>query len=348
MWGDYMKIKSIFMLCAIFIAAIYTTLNTAWAYIAYSYPLAKNEIVKAVNLKVTFSEYTATPQNTNSEEVNDSPQNEQSVAADSTATAKGKIIEKFISPYSAKYNFNKIYLKNNAGVAIDLQALYNAPLGYKIEKSGKPQVLIIHTHTTETYMLNNNDYYTDADQSRILDETKNMIAIGDIFEETLRKAGVEVIHDTTIHDYPSYSGSYDRSAESIKSDLSAYPDIKIVIDIHRDAISSDGTKTKPVVKINGENYAQVMLVMGSQTGGVKNFPNWQENLSLAVKYQQKMEEMYPGLARAITLNEAKYNQNLSTGALLLEVGSDANTLEEAKRGATAAASSLVSLLNSIK
>lgn len=343
-----MRIKSWFMLFAVFIAAIYTALNSVWVYISFEYPVAKNELARAVNLKVSFSEYTVTNNQAQSDTSPQTEESDQSVPANSTAAVKGQIIEKFISPYSAKYNYNKIYLKNNAGVNINLEALYNAPLSYKIEKNGKPQVLIMHTHTTESYMLEERDYYTEADQSRLLEEEKNMIAIGNIFEEALRNAGIEVIHDTTVHDYPSYSGSYDRSAETIKSDLSVYPDIKIVIDIHRDAISSDGNKTKPVVKINGENYAQVMLVMGSQTGDVKNFPNWQENLSLAVKYQQKMEEMYPGLARAITLNEAKYNQNLSVGAILLEVGSDANTLEEAKKGATAAASSLVSLLNTIK
>ncbi|MBO5726045.1 MAG: stage II sporulation protein P, partial [Clostridia bacterium] len=98
----------------------------------------------------------------------------------------------------------------------------------------------------------------------------------------------------------------------------------------------------------GKNAAQVMLVMGSQTGGITNYPNWKENLSLALKYQQTLEVMYPGLARAVTLNSGKYNQNLSKGSILLEVGTEANTLDEAKRGAAYAGDALVSLLNTLK
>lgn len=343
--GDVMKFSSVFMLFSVFAAAIYTLINSAWGYISYEYPITRNELAEKVNLNITFSEYNSY-KNESLEYNNLSDKEEANVLEVSgSGEAKGKIIEKFVSPYGAKYSYQKIFLKNNTNTAIDLKSLFDAPLEFKIEKNKSPQVLIMHTHTTESYMLENRDYYTENDLSRRMEEDKNMIAIGDVFENTLRKAGIEVIHDTTVHDYPSYSGSYDRSAETVKSDLSAYKDIKIVIDIHRDAISSDGNKTKPIVKINGENYAQVMLVMGSETGGVKNYPNWQKNLSFALKYQQKMEEMYPGLARAITLNEAKYNQNLSIGSILLEVGSDANTLEEAKKGATAAANSLVSLLN---
>ena len=119
--------------------------------------------------------------------------------------------------------------------------------------------------------------------------------------------------------------------------------------MHRDAVSSgDSDKVKLVSKIDGRKAAQVMLVMGSETGGITNFPNWKQNLSLAVKYQQTMEVMYPGLARAITLNSAKYNQNLTVGSLLLEVGSEANTFDEAAAAAEAASAALVSLLNTQK
>lgn len=340
-----MKCKGIFMICALFVAALYTALSGIWNYFSYSFPDATSQISNSLKFNVNF--YDFPNQNENTENTSLEPQ--ANLPASSSKDALGKIISRFISPYGANTSFQNINLKNNTSANINLQNLLNNNLGIKISQNSTPQVLIYHTHTTESYMLEERDYYTENDLSRRLENDKNMVFIGDIFEAKLRAAGIGVIHDTTLHDYPSYSGSYDRSAKSVEADLKVYKDIKIIIDIHRDAISDgESDKAKPIITINGQNYAQVMLVMGSQTGSIKNHKNWQNNLSLAVKYQQKMEEMYPGLARAITLNEAKYNQNLSSGALLLEVGSDANTLDEAKRGATAAADALVNLLYTMK
>lgn len=273
---------------------------------------------------------------------------ESSIAVNAGA-AKGKIVEKFLNPYTAKYSYGKIYLKNNTSEKLDIEGLYKQKLKFKIAKNTEPQVLIVHTHTTESYMLNNNDFYTDDDDTRTRDPSKNVVAMGDIFEKKLRAAGIAVIHDTTIHDDPAYSGSYDRAKETIMKDLKAYPSIKVILDVHRDSISGSGSdKIKPIAVINGKKYAQVMLVMGSETGDIKNFPNWKQNLSLALKYQQTMEVMYPGLARAITFNSAKYNENISSGSLLIEMGSEANTLEEATLSANAAADALVSLLNTLQ
>ena len=319
---------------------------------ARQYPELKQEITQAVktesNNNITL---TPLPSSGKSEtlENNTADTGSDSVTAGNSGQAVGKIIENFISPYGANTAYNKVYLKNNTPAKVDLKSLLAKQLSLKIQKNGEPQVLIMHTHTTECYMNGNRDYYTEQDESRSRESDKNMVAIGNIIEQKLIDAGIGVVHDTTVHDYPSYSGSYGRSATTVSSALKAYPSIKIVIDVHRDAISGDGTdKIKPIVEINGQKAAQVMLVMGSQTGSITNYPNWQQNLSLAVKYQQTMEVMYPGLARAITLNEAKYNQNLSTGSILLEVGSNSNTLEEAKNGAAAAGDALVSLLNTLK
>ncbi len=280
-----------------------------------------------------------------STEQNSGNQTDESVSA-SGGEALGKITQRFINPYGANTSYSKVFLKNNTGTAIDISSLLAKKLSFNLIKSTEPQVLIIHTHTTESFMLEDRDYYTADDASRRLEEDKNMIAIGDAFEAELIKHGIGVVHDTTVHDHPSYSGSYNRSAETVLKDLKAYPDIKIVIDIHRDAISGEeNEKVRPVTDINGKQYAQVMLVMGSETGEIKNHPNWQNNLSLAVKYQQALEVKYPGLARAITLNSAKYNQQISKGMLLLEVGSEANTLSEAKLSATAAADALSELFS---
>ena len=345
-----MNFKGILLIICVMCAGIYTLTNGFYQYISYSIPETVKNTEYTLNIKGNDEPAALTEIKTpEANEASSGSSTTDSVTAGSEGQAVGKITAKTISPYSANTSYNKVYLKNNTSAKIDLKGLLDKNLSFKIEKNSDPQVLIMHTHTTESYMTSERDYYTADDASRSREADKNMIAIGNIIEEKLREAGIAVIHDTAVHDYPSYSGSYTRSAATVSSDLKAYPSIKIVIDIHRDAISGDNNeKIKPVVEIDGESAAQVMLVMGSQTGEITNHPNWQENLSLAVKYQQTMEVMYPSLARAITLNSAKYNQNLTKGSILLEVGTDANTLEEAKNGAEAAGNALVSLLNTLK
>lgn len=267
----------------------------------------------------------------------------------STTAVKGKIIEKYISPYSAPLSYNNVYMKNSTPLDINIKNLLNSPVKFKIEKNEQPQVLIIHTHTTETFMSEEADFYTDSFNSRTTDNNKNMVKIGSIVAEKLNAAGIKTIHDTTKHDHPEYSGSYGRSAKTVNSYLTKYKSIKIVLDLHRDAVSSgESDKVKLVTEINGKKAAQVMLVMGSQSGSIKDHPNWQENLKLALKLQQTMEVKYPTLARPLSLMSKKYNQSLSQGALLIEFGTDVNSLDEACYSAELVAESLVSLLNTLQ
>lgn len=346
-----MTFKSFLMFALCILASIYTVIHSGYKYYSHTLPaLAQSPFIETPEsaedipaAEEGVSNPETPPQST--EKPNTTAENSVPVAA--TGTALGKIITEFISPYSAGTHHSHVYMKNSTGTDINIESLLQSECGFKIEKNSAPQVLIVHTHTTETYITHDSDYYTENDQSRSLEESQNMVAIGNIFEQKLNAAGIGVIHDKTIHDHPSYTGSYSRAANTIISDLAAYPSVKIVIDIHRDALSSGKDKIKPVVDINGTKAAQVMLVMGSQTGGVTGFPNWQENLKLAVKYQEKMEVMYPGLARAMMLNQGKYNQHITTGSILLEVGSDANTLNEAKNAANFAADALVNLLNTM-
>lgn len=345
-----MKFKGIMLIFCVLLASVYTTAHCFLKYINYSMPISNSNTnflpIEPLSDNIDISTTISATDNTSSSSNN---KDTQSTTVSASGQAVGSITAKFISPYTAGTKYNKVYLKNNTGSTINIKTLLEKKLSFKIDKNNKPQVLIMHTHTTESFMLEERDYYTEDDASRTRDSKKNMIAIGDIIEQKLKAAGIGVIHDTTIHDYPAYSGSYTRSAATITDDLKAYPSIKIVIDIHRDSITANNKeKIKPVVKIDGKNVAQVMLVMGSQTGGITNYPNWKENLSLALKYQQTLEVMYPGLARAITLNSGKYNQNLTKGSILLEVGTEANTLDEAKRGAAYAGEALVSLLNTLK
>ena len=272
----------------------------------------------------------------------------QSQAVAASSEAKGKIINKTISPYSAGLSYNNIYIKNSTGLSVDIKSLLNQNLKYKIDIGSSPQVLIMHTHTTESFMTEQRDFYTSSDQARRTDENLNMVALGNIVADKLNAAGINTIHDKTMHDYPQYNGSYNRAATTINSYLKKYPSIKIVLDMHRDAISSGSDKVKVTTDINGKKAAQVMLVMGSQSGSVTNFPDWQENLKLAVRFQQTLEVMYPTLARPLSLTSKNYNESLTNGSMLLEMGTDANTIEEVKYSAELVGNALVSLLNTIK
>ena len=197
-------------------------------------------------------------------------------------------------------------------------------------------------------MLEDRNYYLESDATGTTDTTKNVVKIGSILKGVLEQKGISVIQNTTIHDHPKFSGCYDRSAETVKSYLKKYPSIKVVIDVHRDSVNyDDGTKIKPTVNINGKKAAQVMLVAGCESGEVEGFPNWRENLNFNVKLHQILEEMYPSLARPITFTARKYNLHLTNGSLLIEIGTEANTLEEAEYSATLVGNALVKLLNSL-
>ena len=278
----------------------------------------------------------------------ETPNKTESVAANTEGAVKGKIISRYISPYNAGLSYNKVYLKNSTDLEINIKELLEAPLGFKIEYSDSPQVLIMHTHTTETYMTEASDFYTAAFSSRTREIEKNMVSVGNIVADKLNAAGIKTIHDVTEHDYPNYTGSYSRAAKTITDYLKKYPTIKIVLDLHRDAVSANDTdKVKLVTEIEGKKAAQVMLVMGSQSGGVTNFPNWKENLKLAVRLQQKIEEKYPTLARPLSLMSKNYNESLTTGSLLIEFGTDANTLSEAHYSAELVGNAIAELLGGL-
>ena len=277
-----------------------------------------------------------------------SVKSETSVPAAAKGTVKGKIINNYISPYKAGLSYNNVYVKNSAGVNISIKELLSAPLTFKIEKNDKPQVLIMHTHTTETYMTENTDYYTDAFSPRSRDKSVNMVSVGDIVAEKLNAAGIKTLHDTTEHDYPKYTGSYTRAAKTINGYLKKYPSIKIVLDLHRAAASSGNDKVKLTTEIGGKRAAQVMIVMGSQSGTQNHFPNWKENLKLALRLQQTIESKYPTLARPLSLTPNGYNECLTNGSLLIEFGTDANTVDEAHYSAELVGNSLADLLNNLK
>ncbi|MBQ5319625.1 MAG: stage II sporulation protein P [Oscillospiraceae bacterium] len=200
---------------------------------------------------------------------------------------------------------------------------------FEIELNGEPQILIMHTHATESYEPYERDFYDSSFNSRTTDPTMNMIAVGNEIAEELEAAGIGVIHDTTLHDYPSYNGSYDRSRETVEKYLEEYPSIKVVLDIHRDAIERDsGERIAPVAEINGRNAAQVMIISGCDDGTM-GMPNYMKNFRFASALQNQLESDWQGLTRPVLFDYRKYNQDLTTGSILIEVGGHANSIDQA-------------------
>ncbi len=222
----------------------------------------------------------------------------------------------------------------------DVEALLLSPLSWDLT-GDDPKVLILHTHTTESYTKSGESYVETA-AFRTLDESYNMLSIGDRVAEILTQNGIAVLHDREIHDYPSYNGSYADARESIQAILEAYPDIQMVLDIHRDASGDLNNQIRPLATVNGEDSAQLMIVMGTNASGT-NHPNWEQNLALGLKLQVELERLAPGITRPIDLRSGRFNQDLTTGSLLIEVGAAGNTHEEALLAAEILAEAIAAL-----
>ena len=244
-------------------------------------------------------------------------------------TAPEDIVGRTLTPVSSDgYDSAQgVYIENRPGLDLDVAALASADLSLELPEEG-PQVLIMHTHGSEAYTPDGTDTYVPTGECRTLDTAKNVVRVGDEIARVLTEMGLTVVHDTQLYDYPEYNGAYDRSLAAVEAWLEQYPSIRVVLDVHRDAlVGEDGTIYKPITTVGGEQAAQVMLVMGSNA--LYDHPGWQENLSLAVKIQKEMNTLWPTLARPIGLRENRYNQQTTTGSLLVEVGAHGNTLQEA-------------------
>ena len=187
-----------------------------------------------------------------------------------------------------------------------------------VDFNNKQDILIFHTHTCESYTQSPNHQYIATGNYRTTDQNNSVVHVGDVLTEELTRKGYNVRHNKTYHDYPSYTGSYNRSYKSVTNELSNGDWTEFVIDLHRDAIGN-GTDYGPRVKINDEEVAQLMFVIGTDGGGLDH-PNWLNNFKLAIKIQEKANALYPGLFRPIILRNSRYNQNLAAGACIIEVG----------------------------
>lgn len=219
---------------------------------------------------------------------------------------------------------------------------------FKIQKNAEPQVLIMHTHTTESFEPYERTYYDNAFGSRTTDMSRNMAAVGDVLTKQLEAAGIGVIHNTTIHDYPSYNGAYDRSEVTVKAILKEHPSIKVVLDLHRDAIERQGgVRVAPFIELQGKKAAQVMIIAGCDDGTM-NMPNYMQNFRFAALLQQQIESDNHGITRPILFDYRHYNQDLTTGSLLIEIGGHANSLDQVTYSAELIGKSIATALQGLQ
>lgn len=189
-----------------------------------------------------------------------------------------------------------------------------------VELNGDPMIIIYNTHNGEGYKPSEGASRFDGKNAGIVEVAKNM---GRAFESL---HAIKTIQSDVIHDYPDFTKSYINSMRTVQGLLKKYPKVQVVIDVHRDAGLNQRSDT--LVKINGKNYAKVMLVVGTE------HPKWKDNANFAEKVVNKANELYPGLIKTTRLaKDRRYNQHLHPRALLMEFGSDLNTKEDANNSA---------------
>lgn len=222
------------------------------------------------------------------------------------------------------------YVRDTTESGVDLEEELQEDPDIEIKRDGTPMVLLYSTHTSESYILDDVEWYYTDDDFRSTDPDENVVAVAAEAARIIEEAGFGVIHDTTIHDYPAYTGSYSRSMETIQKNLEEYPTVQITVDVHRDAFGEENnTKVKPLAEVNGKDAAQIMILTGCDLSEDPIFPDWQENLHLALRLQQKGETLFPGLFRPLYFCQRNYNMHATHGSLLVEVGTEVNTMDEA-------------------
>ncbi len=247
---------------------------------------------------------------------------------------------------NARYDDYQIRIGNETSYAVDINGMLAEPLSFDMIGEG-PKVLIVHTHATEAYAAEGAVEYARDESDRSMNTSENVVAVGDEAARVLNEHGIETLHDTALHDYPSFNGSYADALESTENYLAEYPSIRVVLDIHRDSIVRGNEMAKVVTEINGKKAAQLMFVVGTDENGLYN-PDWRENLKFALKLQNKIDEKYPDLMRYVNLRKNRFNGHTTKGSLIIETGSSGNSLSEAKYSMTLAAECIAEFLNGLK
>lgn len=236
----------------------------------------------------------------------------------------------------------RAYISNSTDYAVTAEEVaqpFTAALG-----EGAPQVLILHTHGSEAYTPGDTEGIVWSGDHRTTDSRYNVVSAGDAMAEVFSAAGISVLHDRTLYDYPSYNDAYDRSLTAIEKYLAQYPSIRFILDVHRDAVEDgQGNQYKVVCETQEGTSAQMTLVVGSDGGGLTH-PNWRDNLRLAAAIQNELLEEDPQLMRPILLRNSRYNQHAAAGSLLVEVGAAGNSPEEAELAARLFARGMVEVI----
>lgn len=236
---------------------------------------------------------------------------------------------------------NAVQFYDLTGSEPDLSALLLSPLNWDLTDNS-PTVLILHTHGTESYTRQPGEIYEESSDYRTFNASYNMLSIGEELKRVLEAGGISVLHDRTLHDYPSYTGSYDHARKTIDAYLQAYPSIKMVIDLHRDALDlgSDAQLTTSAT-VAGQHSSQLMLIAGTDRNDAH--PNWQENLAFNVKLTAILEKMYPGITRPLQLRPKRYNLDMTPGSILVEVGANGDSHTQAITAVRALGAAILAL-----
>lgn len=232
-----------------------------------------------------------------------------------------------------------VFVRDTSGSTVDIAALLEKPLSWDLTGDA-PAVLVYHTHATESYTKVSGETYAESGEYRTLDTEHNMVSIGSRITELLSASGIGVVHAETLHDYPSYDGGYDNSRATMEDVLGREPGIRLLLDVHRDAaVDADGNQFATSASVDGRESAQILFLVGT------GYPGWEENMALAVKLTATLEKLHPGVTRGILTRIYDYNQDLSRGALLVEVGAAGDTREKALVAAEALAQAIIMLAN---
>jgi stage II sporulation protein P len=257
---------------------------------------------------------------------------EQAAIVENSVVSDGFVpVKSPIATYSRKQLENPAFIKENfytedATTHISEEQLeYETLMGYDatLKQDNKDvQILIYHTHSQETYI----DSVPD-------DKSTSIVGVGEHLSNILSTTyGFNVLHHLGEYDIESRDYAYSRAMEGLENVLLQYPTIEVIIDLHRDETNED---TRLVTNIQGKSMAKFMFFNGlcytKELGSLTNLPNpyIQDNLSFAFQLQLAAEEYYPGLMRRIYLKGYRYNLHYKPKSLLIELGSQTNTVEEA-------------------
>ena len=253
------------------------------------------------------------------EKITDKKENEENTSD----KVDNKDEDEFIKMYVGEENMPATKVSLNSmtkGVYIS-NPLYTSNI---LTTSDKPQILIYHTHGGETYSNSPEGNYHSEDKPN------STLEIGAMLTQELASRGRSIVHNTTYHDLPDFNSAYTRSLKTIQNMQAKYGSIDIVIDLHRDGrdfnkISKEEFHKQTTTTIDGKDVAKFLFVVGEKSQNSKRISELAEDIT------KFAETKYPGITKPVVRKDyARFNQFTSDNHLLLEVGGNANSIEEAK------------------